>query len=107
MDREGRINSGGIAHPMDRMRFQFSLYSLFVLTTACAVLLSLVKTFSNAAVAEVSLTLIVSVLFIVGNGLILHSILFPDREGFGRSRSLCVGILFVIVSFLLCRLFLH
>ena len=30
---------------MDRKRYQFSLDSPFVLTTACAVLMSLVKTF--------------------------------------------------------------
>ena len=76
--------------PTDRTRFQFSLQSLFILTTACAVLLSFAKTFPNAAirVAEVGLMSIGPLLFFLGSLLCLprRNLLSPQQAL--RSRML-------------------
>ena len=54
---------------MDRTRYQFSLFSLLVLTTVCAVLMSLAKTFPAAAlwVAGLALMTLGPLLFFLGS----------------------------------------
>ena len=95
---------------MGEKPFQYSLFSLFVLTTACAVLLSLVKTFPNASasVAAVGLMVAGPLLFFSGSLLIYHSeLFFRNRTRFVRvfaplAGFLCIllGVLFVL--FLIC-----
>jgi len=90
---------------MDRKRFQFSLSSLLVLTTACAVLLSLVKTFPNAAAGLAAFSLWFGLnwagpfLFFLGSLLVYHSeLFFPDETRIARVCAPLAGILCIIAG---------
>ena len=88
---------------VDRTRYQFSLYSLLVLTTACAVLLSLVKTFPNASVrvAEFGLMLAGPLLFFLGSILIFHGeIFFRHSKRFAHVYAPLIGLLCIIAGLL-------
>ena len=88
---------------MDRRPFQYSLFSLLVLTTACAVVLSFVKTFPNAAlrVAEVTLMSVGPLLFFLGNLFVFHGeIFFRHSKRFARVYAPLVG--FVALSLACC-----
>jgi hypothetical protein len=84
---------------MDKRPFQFSLGSLLLLTTACAVLMSLAKTFPNAAirVVEIGLMSIGPLLFFLGSLLVFHGeIFFSHSKRFVRVYAPLVGLLCII-----------
>ncbi len=93
---------------MDRRPFQYSLASLLLLTTACAVLMSLAKTFPRASVAAavLGLMLVAPLLFFLGSLLIYHSdIFFRKRTLLSRVYAPLAGLLCIIAG-LLCFFFL-
>jgi hypothetical protein len=86
---------------MDRRRYQFSLGSLLVLTTVCAVLLSLVKTFPRAStvVASLGLMSVGPLLFFLGAILVYHSeLFFPDATRWIRVFAFLAGLLCIITG---------
>ena len=85
--------------PTDRRPFQYSLASLLLLTTACAVLMSLAKTFPNAAirVVEVGLMSIGPLLFFLGSLLVFHGeIFFRHSKRFARVYAPLIGLVCII-----------
>jgi hypothetical protein len=89
---------------MDRKPFQFSIFSLLVLTTVCAVLLSFVKTFPNASARVAAFVLIMAEpwLFGLGSLLVLHpTLFFPDGPRFARIYARLAGLLCIITGILL------
>jgi len=94
--------------PMDKRPFQYSLYSLLVLTTACAVLMSLVKTFPNASilVAAFGLLLAGPLLFFLGTILVFHpQLFFHHRTRYVRVYAPLAGLLCIAVGLVLIALF--
>ena len=93
---------------MDRKRFQFSLGSLLVLTTAWAVLLSLVKTFPRASAGVAAFGLWFGLLsappflLFLGSLLVYHSELFiPRGTRLVRVYALLAGILCIVSGIVL------
>jgi hypothetical protein len=86
---------------MDRTRYQFSLFSLLVLTTACAVMCSLVKTFPRASVcvAEIGLMLAGPLLFFLGSLLVFHGeIFFRHSKRFAHVYAPLIGLLCILAG---------
>ncbi len=88
---------------MDRKPFQYSLSGLFILTTACAVLLSFAKTFPNAAVR--CLILCGPLLLILGSLLVFRSERFlPQQPRFVWVCVLLLGFFYMIACLLVILL---
>ena len=84
---------------MDRTRFQFSLFSLLALMTACAVLLSLVKTFPNASAR--CLIYCGPALFLLASLLVFRSERFlPRNPQVVWVYALLLGFLYMIACLL-------
>ena len=93
---------------MDRKRYQFSLASLLLLTTACAVLLSLAKTFpeASAVVATFALKVAGLLLFFWVSLMIYYSeLFFPGGTRFLRVYVPLAGLFCIIAGLLF--FFLH
>lgn len=90
--------------PMDRKPFQYSLSGLFILTTACAVLMSIVKTFPNASahLAGLGLMLAGPLLFFLGSLLVFHGeVFFRHSKRFARVYAPLIGLLCIIAGVIL------
>jgi len=95
---------------MDRKRFQFSLFSLLAFTTACSVVLSLVKTFPNEAARapQVCMMLAWPWLFVWGFFLTFHpTVFFPDKTRIVRVYARLAGPLCLITGSLFHVFVLH
>jgi hypothetical protein len=88
---------------MDRTRYQFSLYSLLALTTACSVLLSFAKTFPEASLSIVGFGLMAigPLLFFLGSLLIFHGeIFFRHSKRFAHVYAPLLGLVCIVMSVL-------
>ncbi len=88
---------------MSSKPFQYSLASLLLLITACAVLLSFVKTFPEASlrITELGLMAIGPLLFFVGGLLVFHGeIFFRRSRRFARVYSPLIGLACIIAGLL-------
>ena len=86
---------------MGEKPYQFSLFSLFTLTTACAVLLSLVKTFPSASVcvAEIGLMPAGPLLFFLGSLLVFHGeVFFRHSKRFAHVYAPLIGLVCIIAG---------
>jgi len=89
---------------MDRKRFQFSLFGLLAFTTACSVLLSLVKTFPNEAARAPKSCIVFAWpwLFVLGIALAFDpTLFFPDRTRIVHVYARLAGLLCIITGSLI------